>query len=129
MMGGISVPRSICNNQRGRHILTAMSFVLDGGDFHPSLDKLPASTVGAGDFRLRFELLGNEVSVAGPRDDGTLELTAGDYIVRVTPGPALFDGKSLPWSATQMKGGCTGRLAYAIKESRDQSRSIGSRRR
>ena len=44
--------------QQGNKILAAIGFITDGGDTHPSLDKVKNATIKAKDIRLRFEFNG-----------------------------------------------------------------------
>ena len=48
--------------QRDNKVLAGISFITDGGDKHPSLDKVKNATIKARDIRLRFEFNGYGLS-------------------------------------------------------------------
>ena len=47
---------SVFTQQSGPHVLAALVFATDGGDTHPSLDKIKDATIQATDLRLRFQI-------------------------------------------------------------------------
>jgi len=51
--------------QRGGRVLGAVNFITNGGDTHPSLDRVKNATLRARDLRLRFELGGPAAKAAG----------------------------------------------------------------
>jgi hypothetical protein len=58
--------------QRGGDVLAGVNFATDGGDTHPSLDRIRNATIRAKDLRLRFEL-GGAAGRTVPGKPGKLE--------------------------------------------------------
>lgn len=49
--------------QRGGDVLGGINFATDGGDKHPSLDRLKSATIAAKDLRVRFEFGGAAAAI------------------------------------------------------------------
>jgi len=90
------------NDQKGPHVLSVMSLILDGGSFHPTLNRPPDSSFEAKDFRMRFELLGCGVTAVKTKG---FELRGGKYRVAILPGVSVFDGKAVTWEITKLEDG------------------------
>jgi hypothetical protein len=91
------------NDQKGPHILTAMGLILDGGSFHPSLNKPANSIFEANDLRMRFELLGRGVSAE--INGAGFELKAGTFRIEILPGISVFNGEKVAWEIVDVVDG------------------------
>jgi hypothetical protein len=81
--------------QRGGDVLGLVNFATDGGDRHPSLDKVKNATIRARDLRLRFEFGGSAGNPGGGSltlDDCSAAFDSGDVRLAATAALAVFDG-------------------------------------
>lgn len=88
----LAAGRIFCRQQEG-NVLAAVVFATDGGDKHPSLDKIKDATLTASDLRLRFEVGGAAARFSLPnvQPDATQTLLdLGGLPVRLVIGPARF---------------------------------------
>jgi len=89
----------VCNAQSGAQVLSAVHLLLGQGDFHPTLDVPANDTFSAEDFRLRYELRGEEI---GALENGEeFSLFSGGWEAVITPGEGLFDGVPVKWQVTR----------------------------
>jgi hypothetical protein len=92
------------NRQAGRRVLTGVSFLIENGDYHPVFYFPQNSEFIAEDFRLRYELLGE--NVAGRQiPDGRFELRAGNIRALIHPLAGSFFGRPVSWQLTKIEGG------------------------
>lgn len=92
----------VCNHQSGPRILSAVHLLLGRGDFHPQLDVPKDNTFSAEDFRLRYELRGEQVDAA---PHGKLfSLVSGGWAAVVTPGAGSFNGRPVEWQVSRGDG-------------------------
>ncbi len=88
--------------QRGGDVLAGVNFATDGGDTHPSLDRIKNATIRAKDLRLRFEF-GGLAGEAAPTSPTTLSQTArlqfGKVHLTLCAAFAKFDGLEGRWEA------------------------------
>lgn len=88
--------------QRGGQVLAAINFATDGGDRHPSLDKIKQGKIRAKDLRLRFEF-GGAAGKVKPVAPATLaepaQLQFGELRVKLAVPFAAFDGLPVHWEA------------------------------
>jgi len=92
------------NHQHGAQVLTAISFLNNGGDTHPIFYKPPNAEFEAGDFRLRYELLGDGIE-AQELGDGRYELRAGRTQALIQPLGGEFGGETVKWTLERTEGG------------------------
>jgi hypothetical protein len=88
--------------QRGGDVLAGVNFATDGGDTHPSLDRIKNATIRAKDFRLRFEFGGavGKTSLTAPAtlsEAARLRFERLDVALRVPF--ARLDGAEGRWEA------------------------------
>jgi hypothetical protein len=79
--------------QRGGDVLGIVNFATDGGDRHPSLDKVKNATIRARDLRLRFEFGGSAGQSEGNvlrATNHSVSLKSGAVRVRATVPHAVF---------------------------------------
>ena len=84
------------NVQSGPRVLTAVGLLIGAGDVHHRLDRPADGAFHAEDFRVRYELVGNDVagrSLGG----GRFELSAGPYRAVVHTTPGRFGQNGLNW--------------------------------
>ncbi len=87
--------------QKGNKVVAGVSFITDGGNTHPSLDKVINGTVKARDIRLRFELNGyglNDLKLKklGEFSDYTHIKMNGMDISLIVPF-AVFGNNTITW--------------------------------
>jgi len=92
------------SHQKGARVLTAVSFLNNGCDFHPHFYKRPDAKFEAEDFRLRYELVGEEVD-ARDCGDGRFELRAGVVRALIQPLAGVFGSESVKWTLGSTDGG------------------------
>lgn len=88
--------------QRGGDVLAGVNFATDGGDTHPSLDRIKQATIRARDLRLRFEFGGaaGQASLAAPKTlDESAELKFGDLRLRLSVLYARFGETADRWGS------------------------------
>jgi hypothetical protein len=89
------------SQQSGGRILAALSVATDGGDTHPSLDRLKQATLRAQDLRVRFEVggaAGPEPMPAAPAElSAPLRLRYGEVTVEITVPFARWGESSARW--------------------------------
>ncbi len=86
--------------QREGSVLGAIGLATDGGDKHPSLDRIKDATVRAKDFRLRWEFGGaaKDIDIAAPADLSTpAHLKIGDMHVQIAAPYARFGSFTGRW--------------------------------
>ena len=84
------------NAQQANRLLSAVSLVTNRGDFHPSLDRPKDGVFHAEDFRIRYELIGDETA-AKRLDEECYELVAGPYRAIVHMAPGHFADNPVVW--------------------------------
>jgi hypothetical protein len=91
------------NAQSGPRILTTVGLLTGMGDIHHQLDVPASGTFDAEDFRVRYELIGEDV--AG-RDlgNGRFELSAGSHKVVIHTSPGRFGQHELTWKMERAEG-------------------------
>ncbi len=88
--------------QREGSVLAALALATDGGDKHPSLDKIKDATVQAKDFRLRWEFGGaaKNINITAPADlAAAAHLRFGDLHVQIAAPYARFGEFVGRWEA------------------------------
>lgn len=91
------------NRQSGPFVLSAVHLLLGRGDWHPVWGGSESDTFSASDWRLRYELRGNAVE-AQTLNDGTFELSAGDWTAILSPAAGTFHGTPFPWIISRGEG-------------------------
>lgn len=76
--------------QKNNHVLFGISFITNGGDTHPNLDKIEGSIV-AEDLRIRLELAGNLEQVSCQVKDRSAEVAVGDTALTLNTWYAAFE--------------------------------------
>lgn len=95
----------ISNAQAGPRVLSGISFSLDRGDFHPSLDRSKRPVFPSHDLRLRFEL--THASARAEQTGGNqFQLSAGEYRAEIHALPGRFGPHEVRWEL----GGEAGRV-------------------
>jgi hypothetical protein len=92
------------NRQAGRRVLSGVSFLIENGDYHPVFYFPKNSEFIAEDFRLRYELLGENVK-GRQLPDGRFELRGGDFRALIQPLAGTFFGKPVSWQLKEIEGG------------------------
>ncbi len=90
------------NSQKGPRVLSAVTMILNRGDFHPHFDHPKDDVFSAKDFRLRYELSGIGVKAVKTGKD-RFEFNAGKMkaIVQVVPGK--FGPNKIRWETGKDK--------------------------
>ena len=91
------------NLQDRQRVLSAVTLLTDRGDWHPSLDRPLTGHFLAQDFRLRYELTGEGVSVCQV-DRNQFALAAGGHRAVVVGVPGVFGAHEIRWEAAQEEG-------------------------
>ncbi len=84
------------NSQKGPRVLSAVTMILNRGDFHPHFDHPKDDVFQAKDFRLRYELSGKGVDVEKAGKDLFI-LSAGKMRAVVHAAPGSFGPNSVRW--------------------------------
>ena len=92
------------NHQQGARVLTAISFLNNGGDTHPIFYKPVNAEFEATDLRLRYELLG-EGAEGVECGDGRFELRAGPMRALIQPMAGVFGSTTVEWKLGKKEGG------------------------
>lgn len=87
--------------QQDNKVLAGISFITDGGDKHPSLDKVKNATIKARDIRLRFEFNGYGLSnftlkKLGEFSDYT-HISLNDMNISLIVPYAVFGNNTISW--------------------------------
>jgi hypothetical protein len=93
----------VYNAQQGGYVLSAVTFVTNRGDWHPTLDRPKDGVFHAEDFRVRYELLGDGAA-AKTLEKGRHELVAGHYRGIVHTAPGRFDNYPIVWETGNEDG-------------------------
>ncbi|MFZ2657943.1 MAG: hypothetical protein WAX69_23630 [Victivallales bacterium] len=91
------------NSQKGPRVLSAITMVLNRGDFHPHFDHPKDDVFQAEDFRLRYELKGEGVKVGQIAKD-KFALSAGKYRAVIHTAPGKFGTNRIRWEIGMDKG-------------------------
>lgn len=86
--------------QRGGDVLAGVNFATDGGDTHPSLDRIKSATIRAKDLRLRFEFggeAGRFVFTTPAKLSDPADLRFDDLRLRLAVPYARFDPAQGRW--------------------------------
>ena len=86
--------------QRGGDVLAGVNFATDGGDTHPSLDRIKNATIRGKDLRLRFEFggeAGRSAFIAPARLNAPADLRFGDLRLRLAVPYARLDQTQGRW--------------------------------
>ncbi len=97
--------------QQKGHVLFGISFITNGGDTHPNLDKIEGSIV-AEDFRIRLELSGNLGQVSCKVKDQSAEVAVGDTVLSLKKWYAAFEAdvdtpfaeQGWNWEVSELEG-------------------------
>ena len=101
---GVDFASALVNTaQRENRVLAGVSLLTNQGDYHPSLDRPKDGIFLARDFRLRWELIGGEVTVS-QLGDGSFELLSGSTRAVVHSLPGQFGEYSVRWGTGQEEG-------------------------
>ncbi|MGB8352341.1 MAG: hypothetical protein WCD79_00480 [Chthoniobacteraceae bacterium] len=92
------------NHQHKSRVLTAISFLNNGGDTHPIFYKPKDAEFEATDLRLRYELLG-EGAEGVECSDGRYELRAGPVRALIQPLAGVFGTTKVEWKLGKTEGG------------------------
>ncbi len=90
----------IRNVQKRNRVLSAVELLLDRGDTHPVWDKAPEDVFAAEDFRIRYELRGEQVFAEALASD-QFRLWSGDWEAVISPAAGRFGPSPVSWAVTQ----------------------------
>ncbi|HCE45758.1 MAG TPA: hypothetical protein DET40_19620 [Lentisphaeria bacterium] len=91
------------NSQKGPRVLSAITMILNRGDFHPHFDHPKDDVFQAKDFRLRYELTGKGVEVEKIGRDRFV-LSAGNCRAVIHAVPGKFGPNKIKWETGMEKG-------------------------
>lgn len=93
----------VLNDQQKNKVLSTVTFITDGGDFHVSLDKPRDGVFTATDFRVRYEIAAKDV--AGERTgDGRFILKSKTMQAVISPLPGVLGDETVKWQLTEEDG-------------------------
>ncbi|CAN5779449.1 hypothetical protein BH09VER1_BH09VER1_17560 [soil metagenome] len=90
------------NAQSGTRILSAAHLVLGHGPFNPYLEIPPGDIFSAEDFRLRYELRGDDVTAR--KIPGGFALSSGAWEAAITTAEGSFNHQPIAWQITEGDG-------------------------
>jgi hypothetical protein len=95
------------STQRGGTLLAGVDLAIDGGDTHPSLDRIKNATIKARDLRLRFELGGAAAGAPVPtlkKLSAPVKVVFGDLTLEIAVPLARFSDQLPHWEISRAPG-------------------------